>query len=1058
MSRPLRLLIVEDSKDDALLLRRHLERSGYDLTDRRVDTARALREALQGSAGQPDSPDWDFVVADYSMPGFNGLEALKILQDTGLDIPFILVSGTIGEELAVEAMRAGAQDYIMKDNLARLVPAVERELREAETRSLRRSAEEALKESELRFRTLVDQAGDAFFLTGTDGRIVDVNRRACESLGYTREELLGMSVGELDTRSVEDRDENEVWSRLRVGETTTVQGTHRRKDGSEFPVEIRLGLLDLGGEKYMLGLARDVTERQRMEERLSRLNETFLRFGSDPMENINLLLSACGELMGASFAHYIKLEQGRLRARGEWNVPRDYTLGEDPEGSMCFDVIHRGRDDLYVVRNLPETDYVKTELNIVKFGLKTYMGQAVKFGDGYGGSICLVFQDDCEPTRDDEWLVGMVASGIAVEEVRHRAEEALKESEDRFRILFEKATDTIFIVDPAHPDGPTIVNANEAAFIQYRYTPQELIGKTISVLDTEGSRRHLPERVEKLTSGGPMTFEEDRVRQDGTVFPVEVSARLIPIGGKPFIYSIERDITERKLAEAALRESESRLWSIFRAAPTGIGLVSDRVITQVNERLCEMLGYEPEELLNQPVRMIYPTREDYEWVGREKYGQIKEKGTGTVETRWKRKDGRLIDVLLSSTPLDASDLTAGVTFTALDITERKKIEAELAESEEKYHELFTHSNDGIFLHDLEGNIIDINTKTLRMLGYEKSEIQSLKIMDLHTPEVLAASKGAFETIAREGFVNFEILFRRKDGTTFPADVSSSIFEIRGEKVILGIARDISERKNTEAELELYRDQLEKLVADRTRELEEAQERLIASERLAILGQFAGSLSHEIRNPLAVISNAAYYLGSKVETADESVSRSIETIRRRVMQAAELIESILRLSRMEEPVRERIDLADCLREVVDNFGVPEAVNVGWSLPETPAEIDVDPDQLRMAARNIIQNSVQAMPRGGEFSVALVPVEEDTGGRWWEICFSDTGQGVGEEELAKIFEPLFTTKTYGIGFGLSIVRMIVERHGGTVAAAAGKGGGMVLTMRLPAPDEGTERGNK
>ena len=89
MSRPLRLLIVEDSKDDALLLRRHLERSGYDLTDRRVDTARALREALQGSAGQPDSPDWDFVVADYSMPGFNGLEALKILQDTGLDIPFM---------------------------------------------------------------------------------------------------------------------------------------------------------------------------------------------------------------------------------------------------------------------------------------------------------------------------------------------------------------------------------------------------------------------------------------------------------------------------------------------------------------------------------------------------------------------------------------------------------------------------------------------------------------------------------------------------------------------------------------------------------------------------------------------------------------------------------------------------------------------------------------------------------------------------------------------------------------------------------------------------------
>ena len=140
---------------------------------------------------------------------------------------------------------------------------------------------------------------------------------------------------------------------------------------------------------------------------------------------------------------------------------------------------------------------------------------------------------------------------------------------------------------------------------------------------------------------------------------------------------------ERRRAEQALRESEASLRSIFRAAPVGIGMVADRVLRQVNDYICEMTGYSRNELVGQNARILYPTREEYESVGREKYALIREQGTGSIETCWQRKDGKVIDVLLSSTPLDPADWSIGVTFTALDITERKRAERERASLEEK---------------------------------------------------------------------------------------------------------------------------------------------------------------------------------------------------------------------------------------------------------------------------------------------------------------------------------------------------------------------------------------
>jgi len=182
MNKPLRVLIVEDSEDDALLAIRELERGGYDTTFERVETAKAMADALENQA-------WDIIIADYRLPHFSGPEALKLFQQYGLDLPFIVVSGAIGEDIAIITMKEGAHDYLMKGNLKRLVPAVERELSEAEVRKGRKQAEEALLESEEKFRTIANQNMMGIGIL-QDNVIKYINKAMVDIYGYTVEEVL----------------------------------------------------------------------------------------------------------------------------------------------------------------------------------------------------------------------------------------------------------------------------------------------------------------------------------------------------------------------------------------------------------------------------------------------------------------------------------------------------------------------------------------------------------------------------------------------------------------------------------------------------------------------------------------------------------------------------------------------------------------------------------------------------------------------------------------------------------------------------------------------------
>ena len=224
VSEVLRILMVEDSEDDTELTLRQIRKGGYEPSLLRVDTAEQMRAALEGES-------WDLVLSDYHLPTFSGAAALQLLHDSGRDYPFIVVSGAIGEETAVSLMREGAHDYIMKDNLARLVPAIERELREVEVRRAHNKAE-----ADLRLAAKVFEGSvEGIMITDADACILRVNRAFQEITGYSEQEVVGKTPRVLQSGRHDETFYRDLWSSMKQGGYWQGEIWNRRKNGEVFP-------------------------------------------------------------------------------------------------------------------------------------------------------------------------------------------------------------------------------------------------------------------------------------------------------------------------------------------------------------------------------------------------------------------------------------------------------------------------------------------------------------------------------------------------------------------------------------------------------------------------------------------------------------------------------------------------------------------------------------------------------------------------------------------------------------------------------------------------------
>ena len=504
LPKVLRALCAEDVPEDAALYLHVLRKAGYEIAADVVSTREEYVHKLESGC-------YDVVLSDFRMPNWSGADALEILKQSTKDIPFLLISGTIGEEAAAEFIKQGASDYILKDRPTRLPAAVRRALEEKAARDERTRAEESLS----LFRTLIDQSNDMIQVVDMETmRLVDVNARACLNLDYTREELLSMSVRDIDP-TVDETVRARVDGELLKSGYAMFQGLQRRKDGSTFPVEVGLRYVHLD-RKYIVCTIRDISERKQAEKRMvGALHFTQTILDTSPLAIIVYKASgeavvanpASAQLVGGSIE---QVSAQNFRHLESWRRSGLLSLAEEAlaTGALCHREVHMA------------TTFSK------EFWVNAYFAPFV-FGD--------------EPHL---WTMFEDITG------RKKTEAALSQAEEKYRRIFEEAVIGIY---QTTPDG-RVLSANPALARLFGYDfPEELMAGRTDVAGQgyvdPGARELFKRLVEE--KGSVRDLEHQAYRKDGSKMWLLGNARVVRDASGATLYyeGTVADITDRKAAE-----------------------------------------------------------------------------------------------------------------------------------------------------------------------------------------------------------------------------------------------------------------------------------------------------------------------------------------------------------------------------------------------------------------------------------------------------------------------------------------------------------------------------
>jgi signal transduction histidine kinase len=265
-----------------------------------------------------------------------------------------------------------------------------------------------------------------------------------------------------------------------------------------------------------------------------------------------------------------------------------------------------------------------------------------------------------------------------------------------------------------------------------------------------------------------------------------------------------------------------------------------------------------------------------------------------------------------------------------------------------------------------------------------------------------------------------------------------------ERANVALRAEAETRRQAEEKLKKHSDHLEELVGERTRELEQAQDALIRREKLAVLGQLAGGVGHELRNPLGAIKNAVYYLNMALDEPEQETREALDILNHEVDRSEKIIHSLFDVADPKRPkFRSKVSLNETIRADLARLDIPRSIEVTVEMDEELPHATCDPEQMERVVGNLLRNAVQAMRKGGRLKIWSRRLKD---GRV-EIGVSDTGEGIPEENLDRIFEPLFTNKAKGIGLGLALCRTYVEAHGGTLDVESREGEGATFTVCIP-----------
>ncbi|MDY7080572.1 MAG: PAS domain S-box protein [Chloroflexota bacterium] len=860
--------------------------------------------------------------------------------------------------------------------------------------SERKQAEEALRESEFRYRTLFESVPIGIGLSTLDGRVLACNDAMLRMTGYSAAE-----VGSLTLRDTYQNPQDRDLLLKRLQTDGSVQGLEvkwKRKDGTPYDVSITVIPLTWQGDDAILVAAEDITEQVQVQDALRESEERYRRLVEFSPDAI--VVHSEGRIVYANtaIARFI-------------GVPSpEQLIGKPVMGFLASDYRESAGRRIRQVEGgtvvpLVEEKLIRVDGTVLEVEL---------------AAIPFVYQG--KPA--------VQAIGRDITE-RKRAEEALRETEERLSAFMNSATDVFALYDSAL----NLVEINDAGLkMMGEENRDNVLGMKIAeiVPDAHQTGRY-DEYVRVVETGVP--FFVDHVIPHPRFGNVHLAIKAFKVGDGLGV--IASDITEYRRAEEALRESEENFRALAENANDGILIATgEGKLIYANKRVAEISEYSIGEMLDASIDVLaHPDEieELREMLCRRLAGEDIPR---QHETTIVRKDGEVVPLEITGAQTVWHGQPADLVVIR-DITERKRRDEALRESEEKYRHLVERANDGIAIVQ-EGLLEYVNPRLAEIGGYTVEDMTGTQFIDHTYPDQVPKLVERYRQRIAGGDVplRYETVMKHKDGRRIDVEIAGGLVTYQGRPADFVFIRDVTERKQAEEEIRRLNEELEQRVIERTAQLEAANKELEA---------FSYSVSHDLRAPLRHIDGFLRLLLKREEgRLDPTSLRYLNTVAEASNKMAQLIDDLLAFSRtgQAEMQTQRVELNEMIREVQQELAPAlEQRHITWDIGPLPA-VEADPILLRQVWVNLLSNAIKYTAPCEEARIEIGAKKPDFLEKpgFSEVIFFVRDNGVGFDsqyahKLFGVFQRLHQADEFeGTGIGLAIVRRIIHRHGGRVWA--------------------------
>lgn len=881
----------------------------------------------------------------------------------------------------------------------------------------RKNAEDALRKSEKKSRTLLENLPQKIFFKDKNSVYVSCNENYARDLGIHPEEITGKTDYDFYPKKLAEKYRADDKRIMKSGKTEEIEEKYIQNGQKIYVHTVKTPVRDENDHVVgILGIFWDITEHKRIESALKQSEEKYRTQFEEALDAIFLANAETGIILDCNraAAELVGREKSEL-------IGKHQRILHPPEKN-------EGEFSRTFKQHLEEKEGQVLETQVItKNGeLRDVAIKAKVFELGGKRLIQGIFRDI---TGRKQW------------------EDALQDAKEKWVSLTQNTNDIIIITD-------------SKCVIQFinktmpPYTLEETIGKTIYEYVPREQHDVLENSLRKVfETGKPDSYEISSDIPKTCI--MWFSTKIVPIkhdGKVSGAILISTDITERKRAEEEL----IRLSSAVKMSTDSIVIGDlDAKIIDVNEATLKMYGTdEKADLIGKnSFDLITPKEREKALAGMK---EVLEKGyLRGQEYHIITKDGARIPVEMSIAIMkDADSKPIGFVSINRDITERKNAEKALLESQQKFERLFKNNPDASVYVDANERFVDANSRFVKLFGYSLEEAKGKVLDDLIVQENKREEAKELTEKSMEGYIYYETTRKKKNETLIPVSISAAPIYINHQFAGCVVSyRDITERVQMQKKLEEYSQQLEEMVKKRTKQLQEAQEQLVKNERLAAVGQVAAMVGHDLRNPLTGISGAVYYLKKKLSSKiDKTWKEMLTLIEENVIYSNKIISDLLEYSREIKLELTKTTPKSIIKEALSSVKIPVDIQILDTTKNTQ-NVTLDIQKMKRVFINIIKNAIEAMPNGG--TLKITSAEKDGN---LQIVFSDTGLGITRDALEKVWAPFFTTKAKGMGLGLPICKRIVEAHEGNILIKSTLGKGTTLTITSPLEPKIKENGGE